>query len=105
MQENIAQQIEQIMEIENLEEACYYLFNSFNKNNATPLPKQKNKKQKKPNLRQDKQKLPKVSEDYLLCDSFIFLSSQKWRLQAEANDEAERLLSSEPVPAEQVSDR
>ncbi|XP_057802503.1 uncharacterized protein LOC131017793 isoform X2 [Salvia miltiorrhiza] len=47
--ENIAQQIEQIMEIENLEE--------------------------------------------------------KWRLQAEANDEAERLLSSEPVPADQISDR
>ncbi|KAH6783437.1 Pentatricopeptide repeat superfamily protein [Perilla frutescens var. hirtella] len=47
--ENIAQQIEQIMEIENLEE--------------------------------------------------------KWRLQAEANDEAERLLSSEPVPVDQISDR
>ncbi|KAL8063967.1 hypothetical protein ABFX02_01G060800 [Erythranthe guttata] len=44
--ENIAEQIEQIMEIENLEE--------------------------------------------------------KWRLQAEANDEAERLLSSEPVPADQA---
>ncbi|KAI3468602.1 hypothetical protein Pfo_025265 [Paulownia fortunei] len=47
--ENIAEQIEQIMEIENLEE--------------------------------------------------------KWRLQAEANDEAERLFSSEPAPAEQVLDR
>ncbi|XP_042036611.1 uncharacterized protein LOC121782727 [Salvia splendens] len=47
--ENIAQQIEQIMELENLEE--------------------------------------------------------KWRLQAEANDEAERLLSSEPLPADQISDR
>ncbi|KAL7122798.1 hypothetical protein ACP275_01G066600 [Erythranthe tilingii] len=44
--ENIAEQIEQIMEIENLEE--------------------------------------------------------KWRMQAEANDEAERLLSSEPVPADQA---
>ncbi|EYU23332.1 hypothetical protein MIMGU_mgv1a003293mg [Erythranthe guttata] len=44
--ENIAEQIEQIMEIENLEE--------------------------------------------------------KWRLQVEANDEAERLLSSEPVPADQA---
>lgn len=27
---------------------------------------------------------------------------ERWRLQAEANDEAERLLSSQPVPTEQV---
>ncbi|CAI9094318.1 OLC1v1030038C3 [Oldenlandia corymbosa var. corymbosa] len=30
---------------------------------------------------------------------------EKWRLQAEANDEAERLLSTEPIPTEQVTDR
>ncbi|XP_027082690.1 uncharacterized protein LOC113779655 [Coffea eugenioides] len=30
---------------------------------------------------------------------------EKWRLQAEANDEAERLLSTEPTSAEQVLDR
>ncbi|KAK4435482.1 hypothetical protein Salat_0711600 [Sesamum alatum] len=30
---------------------------------------------------------------------------EKWRLQAEANDEAERLLSSETIPTEQVSNR
>lgn len=48
MQESIAEQIEQIMELENLEE--------------------------------------------------------RWRIQAEANDEVEKLLSSETVPSQQVSD-
>lgn len=27
---------------------------------------------------------------------------ERWRLQAEANDEVERLLSNEPLPSEQV---
>ncbi|CAK9181419.1 unnamed protein product [Ilex paraguariensis] len=49
--ESIAEQIQQIMELENLEEA------------------------------------------------------RRWRIQAEANDEAERLLSSEAIPTEQIVDR
>ncbi|RWW26054.1 hypothetical protein BHE74_00028939 [Ensete ventricosum] len=52
--ESIAEQIQQIMEIENLEEAS------------------------------------------------IFFSSNRWLLQAEANDEAERLLSSQTVTTELV---
>ncbi|KAF9689233.1 hypothetical protein SADUNF_Sadunf01G0070300 [Salix dunnii] len=50
--ESMAEQIQQIMELENLEEACFFLL--------------------------------------------------RWRLQAEANDEAERLLSSQPVNTERV---
>lgn len=30
---------------------------------------------------------------------------EKWKIQAEANDEAERLLSSEPLTTENVSER
>jgi hypothetical protein len=37
---------------------------------------------------------------YLLKENSCLI--QRWRLQAEANDEAERLLSSQPVPTEQV---
>ncbi|PPD84676.1 hypothetical protein GOBAR_DD18364 [Gossypium barbadense] len=60
--ETIAEQILQIMELENLEEACSYLSKQF---------------------------------------SFNVLQ-HKWKLQAEANDEAERLLSSQSIPTEQI---
>ncbi|PON69014.1 Pentatricopeptide repeat [Trema orientale] len=65
--ESIAEQIQQIMELENLEEACapdwsYYFLGGMMGNG--------------------------------LID--------RWKLQAEANDEAERLLSSQPLPTEQV---
>ncbi|KAM2035433.1 hypothetical protein EV2_039426 [Malus domestica] len=55
--ENIAEQIQQTMELENLEEASPFTSNSL-----------------------------------------VF----RWRIQVEANDEAERLLSSQPMPTEQV---
>lgn len=33
---------------------------------------------------------------------FCSFQTQRWRLQAEANDEAERLLSSQQIPTERV---
>jgi hypothetical protein len=33
---------------------------------------------------------------------FFYFVMQRWKMQAEANDEAERLLSSQPIPLDEV---
>jgi hypothetical protein len=42
----------------------------------------------------------------LLCvvmeNVFFYFVVQRWKMQAEANDEAERLLSSQPIPLDEV---